>query len=81
MIGQATLEVAGFNAIDVAHRETQRQGPSRFTHQADDVLGETRNADYWWIMVFPGVLIFITVVCYNLVGDGLRDALDPRLKT
>jgi peptide/nickel transport system permease protein len=30
--------------------------------------------------VFPGTAIFITVTIYNLVGEGLRDAMDPRLK-
>ncbi len=34
----------------------------------------------WWIMTFPGLAITITVMAANLVGDGLRDALDPRLK-
>jgi peptide/nickel transport system permease protein len=33
----------------------------------------------WWLSVFPGLAILITVLCYNLVGEGLRDALDPRL--
>lgn len=32
----------------------------------------------WWIAVFPGTILFITVLALNLVGDGLRDALDPR---
>ncbi len=32
----------------------------------------------WWQTVFPGLAIFITVMAFNLVGDGLRDALDPR---
>ncbi|HKK07943.1 MAG TPA: ABC transporter permease, partial [Gemmatimonadota bacterium] len=32
----------------------------------------------WWIAAFPGVAIVLTVVSFNLVGDGLRDALDPR---
>ena len=32
----------------------------------------------WWITTFPGVLIVITVMAYNLLGDGLRDELDPR---
>ena len=36
--------------------------------------------DASWLAVFPGALIFLTVFCVNLVGDGLRDALDPRLK-
>jgi peptide/nickel transport system permease protein len=32
----------------------------------------------WWISFFPGLFIFLTVMTYNLVGDGLRDAFDPR---
>jgi peptide/nickel transport system permease protein len=32
----------------------------------------------WWMMVFPGVFLFLTTMAFNLVGDGLRDALDPR---
>jgi peptide/nickel transport system permease protein len=34
----------------------------------------------WWLVVSPGVMIFLTVLCLYLIGDGLRDALDPRLK-
>lgn len=34
----------------------------------------------WWLVVFPGLAIFLTVTIYNLLGEGLRDALDPRLK-
>jgi dipeptide transport system permease protein len=34
----------------------------------------------WWVVTFPGLAILITVLAINLVGDGLRDALDPRLK-
>lgn len=33
-----------------------------------------------WLAIFPGVFIFITVLSFNFLGDGLRDALDPRLK-
>jgi len=33
-----------------------------------------------WVTLVPGVLVFITVLAYNFVGDGLRDALDPKLK-
>jgi peptide/nickel transport system permease protein len=32
----------------------------------------------WWLTVFPGLAIFLTVLAFNLMGDGLRDALDPR---
>ncbi|OFY87428.1 MAG: hypothetical protein A3F72_04315 [Bacteroidetes bacterium RIFCSPLOWO2_12_FULL_35_15] len=34
----------------------------------------------WWLLVFPGLAIFITVTVYNLLGEGLRDAFDPKLK-
>ncbi len=34
----------------------------------------------WWLTVFPGAAIFLSVLCYNLIGEGLRDAVDPRLK-
>ncbi|MGD0283355.1 MAG: ABC transporter permease, partial [Dissulfurispiraceae bacterium] len=33
----------------------------------------------WWLSLFPGFAILVTVLSYNLVGEGLRDALDPRL--
>lgn len=36
--------------------------------------------DAWWMSVFPGLAIFVAVLCVNLLGDGLRDALDPRLR-
>jgi hypothetical protein len=35
----------------------------------------------WWLSTFPGLAIAFTVLSFNLVGDGLRDALDPRLRT
>ncbi len=35
----------------------------------------------WWMIVFPGLAIFITITVYNLIGEGLRDALDPKLKS
>jgi dipeptide transport system permease protein len=34
----------------------------------------------WWVVTFPGLMILITVLAFNLFGDGLRDALDPKLK-
>jgi peptide/nickel transport system permease protein len=32
----------------------------------------------WWLMVFPGIFLFATTLGFNLFGDGLRDAFDPR---
>jgi dipeptide transport system permease protein len=34
----------------------------------------------WWLLTFPGVAILVTVMSFNLLGDGLRDALDPKLR-
>jgi peptide/nickel transport system permease protein len=36
--------------------------------------------DAWWFMLFPGLALLLTVLAFNLVGDGLQDALDPRRK-
>jgi peptide/nickel transport system permease protein len=45
------------------------------------LLNEGRSDFHsWWMIVFPGVAIFITVTVYNLIGEGLRDALDPKMK-
>ena len=45
------------------------------------ILNEARSNTFaWWLAVFPGVAIFVTVLAYYLVGEGLRDALDPRLR-
>jgi ABC-type dipeptide/oligopeptide/nickel transport system permease subunit len=32
----------------------------------------------WWFMAFPGMALLLTVLAFNLLGDGLQDALDPR---
>lgn len=44
-----------------------------------DATGETARLN-WWLATFPGVAIFLTVLSYNLVGEALRDAIDPKLK-
>ncbi|MBS1272361.1 MAG: Dipeptide transport system permease protein DppC [Candidatus Marinimicrobia bacterium] len=43
-------------------------------------LGRKNLIDAWWIATFPGFAIVITVVSFNIVGDALRDAFDPRLR-
>lgn len=40
--------------------------------------GQSLMQQAWWMAVFPGTILFITVLAMNLVGDGLRDTLDPR---
>lgn len=34
----------------------------------------------WWYWIPPGIAIFVSVMCFNLLGDGLRDAIDPKMK-
>jgi ABC-type dipeptide/oligopeptide/nickel transport system permease subunit len=36
--------------------------------------------DQWWMSAFPGLAIFLVVIAFNFIGDGIRDALDPRLR-
>ncbi|WP_303721246.1 ABC transporter permease [Malonomonas rubra] len=44
------------------------------------IAGKQTLGSAWWLSVFPGLAILITVLGYNLLGEGIRDALDPRLK-
>ena len=56
-------------------------GVSATTVTWGSLLNEARGASSaWWLAIFPGFMIFIAVVTYNLIGEGLRDALDPRLR-
>lgn len=41
-------------------------------------LSRTRFIDCWWTVTFPGLAIFVTVLAVNLIGDGIRDILDPK---
>ena len=41
-------------------------------------IARTCLPDWWWYSFFPGLAIFLTVLGFNLLGDGLRDVLDPQ---
>jgi peptide/nickel transport system permease protein len=43
-------------------------------------LGRSNLQTMWWMIVFPGAAIFLTVLAYNLIGEGLQEATDPRLR-
>ena len=43
-------------------------------------VGRSNIEIAWWLSIFPGLAILVTVLAYNLLGEGLRDALDPRLR-
>lgn len=44
-------------------------------------VGMDHLTDAWWVSVFPGLAILLTVFAFNLMGDGLRDVTDPKLRT
>lgn len=71
VLGEAFLSY-----LDLGIREPQASWGNMLT-QAQDVVAMTH---YPWVLL-PGVFIFITVLGFNLLGDGLRDALDPRMRT
>jgi peptide/nickel transport system permease protein len=46
-----------------------------------DLLSQGReDMQMWWLIIFPGAAIFFTVLAYNLIGEGLQEATDPRLR-
>jgi peptide/nickel transport system permease protein len=44
------------------------------------IAGKQTLGTAWWLSVFPGLVILITVLGYNLLGEGIRDAMDPRIR-
>ncbi|MFI4874852.1 MAG: ABC transporter permease [Blastopirellula sp. JB062] len=42
--------------------------------------GRTKIQDMWWLIVYPGMAIFLTVLAYNLIGEGVQEATDPRTR-
>ncbi len=81
LIVQATL---GFsNAIlDAAALGFLGLGAQPPTPEWGTMLADAREfvLRAWWVVTFPGLAILVTVLAFNLMGDGLRDALDPKLK-
>jgi peptide/nickel transport system permease protein len=78
---QATLQV-GINILIIAGLSFLGYGAQPPTPSWGQMLNNSR--DYMlpnaWFSVWPGIAILVTVVGFNLVGDGLRDALDPRIQ-
>ncbi len=81
LIVQATL---GFSAaiLDAAALGFLGLGAQPPTPEWGTMLADARQfiQRAWWVVTFPGLAILITVLAFNLMGDGLRDALDPKLK-
>jgi peptide/nickel transport system permease protein len=74
-LGGAILSAAALSFLGLGSQPPQPEW-GRMLSEGRDYLREA-----WWISTFPGLGILLTVLAMNLVGDGLRDVLDPRLKT
>jgi dipeptide transport system permease protein len=81
LIVQATLSFSTA-ILDAAALGFLGLGAQPPTPEWGTMLAEARQfiLRAWWVVTFPGLAILITVLAINLVGDGLRDALDPKLK-
>ncbi len=55
------------------------EGQPSWGQLLSDATGNT-GVFLWWLAIFPGAAIFMTVLSYNLIGEALRDAIDPKLK-
>ncbi len=67
---ESTLSFLGIGLVDEAS----------WGNLLNQALGEG-GTFYWWIALYPGLAIFLTVFAYNLIGESLRDALDPKLRS
>jgi dipeptide transport system permease protein len=81
LIVQATL---GFSSaiLDAAALGFLGMGAQPPTPEWGTMLADSREfiLRAWWVVTFPGLAILIAVLAFNLMGDGLRDALDPKMK-
>jgi len=71
-MGYAILFAASLSFIGLGAKATDMEWGRMVTSARVEFL------DFWWTATFPGVAIFFAVLGYNLIGDGLRDILDPK---
>lgn len=77
-IAGAMLTESGLSFLGLGVQDPETSwGQILYTGRSEVLQGLQK----WWSFTIPGAAIFIAVTCYNLVGDGIRDAVDPRLKT
>ena len=76
------LKSSSFAILDAAALGFLGMGAQPPTPEWGTMLADAREfiLRAWWVVTLPGLAILITVVAFNLMGDGLRDALDPKLK-
>jgi peptide/nickel transport system permease protein len=75
-MGWAILNAAGLSFIGLGVRPPTAEWGIMVAEGATYIIsGE------WWLAIFPGVVLMLAVFCFNLLGDGLRDLIDPRMRT
>jgi peptide/nickel transport system permease protein len=74
-IGNTIVMEAGLSFLGLGVQPPTPTWGSMVAEGRDSLIGA------WWLATFPGLIIVLVVLAFNLVGDGLRDALDPRLRT
>jgi len=75
-MGWAILNAAGLSFIGLGVRPPQAEWGIMVAEGATYIIsGE------WWVALFPGAALMLAVFCFNLLGDGLRDIMDPRMRT
>ena len=75
-LGWAILNAAGLSFIGLG---VQAPTPEWGIMVAEGAAFITSGK--WWLVAFPGLALMLTVLCFNLLGDGLRDILDPRMRS
>ena len=73
-MGTAILAAAGLGFIGLGAQPPYPEWGAMISY------GRNYLPTWWWYSAFPGVAIYLTVLGFNLVGDGLRDLLDPKTR-
>ena len=73
-VGTAILQISGLSFVGLGVRPPTPEWGSMLAS------GRTYMRDFWPMVTFPGIAIVVTLMLFNLAGDGLRDAMDTRLK-
>jgi peptide/nickel transport system permease protein len=81
LLVQVTLDV-GYAILSTSSLSFLGLGAQPPTPEWGAMITDGREyvRDHWWVTTFPGLALFVTVLGFNLMGDGLRDWLDPRLR-
>jgi ABC-type dipeptide/oligopeptide/nickel transport system permease subunit len=74
-IGSAILDAAALGFLGLGAQPPTPEWGAMLANSNHYITG-----GYWWLATFPGIAILISVLGFNLLGDGLRDAIDPRLR-